>query len=260
MNIEEYISSGILETYVLGELAKEKAEEVEQLAEEHPEIKDQIRSIESMQEKILMAGAVAPRRGLQNEIWKGIETHHRKRVRPTEGISLWYRVGIAASITLCLLSSYFAFFYYSKWRDTAQSLSDLIAQNQQIAREYNRVSEEFAQLNQDLGIINNPAFKKVDLISSNNNPVASVYWNSTSKEVFLNVVSLSNLDQEKQYQLWAIIDGQPVDAGVFDSVNNGLIRMKIIGGNVQAFAITVEPRGGRPSPTLETMQGSGEVG
>ena len=52
----------------------------------------------------------------------------------------------------------------------------------------------------------------------------------------------------KQYQLWAIVDGKPVDAGV---INNciGLCKMKKI-DHAEAFAITLEKEGGSPTPTL----------
>ena len=70
---------------------------------------------------------------------------------------------------------------------------------------------------------------------------------------------MRTLAQENQYQLWAIIDGKPVDAGVFDTSLAGLLKMKEIGNGAAAFAVTIEPRGGKASPTLETMQVVGNV-
>ena len=67
------------------------------------------------------------------------------------------------------------------------------------------------------------------------------------------------LAQENQYQLWAIIDGKPVDAGVFDNNFKGLLKMKDVGTGAATFAVTIEPRGGRQTPTLETMQVAGNV-
>jgi anti-sigma-K factor RskA len=89
--------------------------------------------------------------------------------------------------------------------------------------------------------------------------LASVYWNQSSKQVYLRIQSMKDLAQENQYQLWAIIDGKPVDAGVFDAGMDGLIKMKDIGKGATTFAITIEPRGGRPTPALETMQVAGNV-
>lgn len=67
------------------------------------------------------------------------------------------------------------------------------------------------------------------------------------------------LAHENQYQPCAIIDGKPVDAGVFDGNIAGLLKMKNVGKGASTFAVTVEPRGGKSSPSLETMQVLGNV-
>lgn len=51
-----------------------------------------------------------------------------------------------------------------------------------------------------------------------------------------------------------------MDAGVFDNDFSGLRKMKEIGSAPSMFAVTIEPRGGRETPTLETMQVAGYVG
>ena len=70
---------------------------------------------------------------------------------------------------------------------------------------------------------------------------------------------MKELARENQYQLWAIIDGKPVDAGVFDGNFSGLHKMKEIAKGAVLFAVTVEPRGGKAAPTMDTMQVKGEV-
>ena len=49
--------------------------------------------------------------------------------------------------------------------------------------------------------------------------IATVYWDTKSKDVYLIVNNLPEPPSDRQYQLWAIVDGQPVDAGVFDVQN-----------------------------------------
>ncbi len=58
-------------------------------------------------------------------------------------------------------------------------------------------------------------------------------------------------------QLWAIVEGKPVDAGMIDACS-GLCKMKNI-SNASAFAITLEKRGGSPTPNLEQLQVIGNV-
>lgn len=68
-------------------------------------------------------------------------------------------------------------------------------------------------------------------------------------------------DEAHQYQLWALVNGKPVDLGVFDvkaDAEHILVKMKEIGG-AQAFAVTLEKRGGVASPTMEQMIAMGGV-
>jgi anti-sigma-K factor RskA len=84
--------------------------------------------------------------------------------------------------------------------------------------------------------------------SPDSNSVATVYWNTKSKDVYLLVNNLPQPASDQQYQLWAIVDGQPVDAGVFDVQNaSGLLRMKNM-PRAQVFAVTLEKRGGSTTP------------
>ena len=89
---------------------------------------------------------------------------------------------------------------------------------------------------------------------------ATIYWNTSKKEVYINASQLQALAENEQYQLWAIVDGKPVDAGVFatEEVQKGIVKMKDA-ANVQAFAITIEKKGGSLAPTLEKMVLMGEV-
>ena len=71
---------------------------------------------------------------------------------------------------------------------------------------------------------------------------------------------MPDIPSDKQYQLWAIVDGKPIDMGVFDlqlEVNE-LIEIPHI-ENAQAFAVTLEKRGGVASPTMEAMYVLGET-
>lgn len=88
---------------------------------------------------------------------------------------------------------------------------------------------------------------------------ATVYWNKESKETYIVGNNLANITDEKDYQLWAIVDEKPVDLGVV--AKKGLKRITVM-KNIdapQTFAITVEPKGGQASPTLEQMVVAGNV-
>ena len=73
-------------------------------------------------------------------------------------------------------------------------------------------------------------------------------------------LNMPSNDQEHQYQLWAMVDGKPVDLGVFDSGTDstGMKKMKSV-KDTQAFAVTLEPRGGSVDPTMDQMMAIGSI-
>ena len=58
MNSREYIESGILELYVFGKLSDEEIAEVNQMAAQYPEVREEIKAIESA--VINLSHSVAP--------------------------------------------------------------------------------------------------------------------------------------------------------------------------------------------------------
>jgi anti-sigma-K factor RskA len=260
LNIETYIASGILEAYLLGEVTADERTEVERLAAVYPELKAELTRIERTLEALAMKGAVTPREGVKNKIISQItETEGKQAMVIPMTVSYW-RYAAAAAIVIALVSSFLAYSYRSRWVESQTALDRLIAQNQQVADNYNVVNQKLDKLQSDVAIMENTAFRKVVMKGTANDLTAqaSVYWNEKTNEAYISIQNLKELTKEHQYQLWAIVKGQPVDVGVFDRNFNGLLKMKGISG-AAAFAVTIEPRGGRTSPTLETMQVIGAV-
>jgi anti-sigma-K factor RskA len=264
LNIEEYISSGILEAYALGELSAGERAAVEKSLALYPQLKEELSRIEEAQENLLRKAAIEPNASVKKNLFKKIDERKQETnivsmpVRDSQ-ITFW-KYAAAASVAITLMTSYLAYNYYDKWRSSENNLQELIAQNQQLAQDYNTVNQRLDKIESDIGIIENPAFTKVVMKGSQNAPdaMASVYWNASTQEVYLSIQNMKTLAQENQYQLWAMVDGKPVDAGVFDADPSGLLKMKKMEG-AGAFAVTIEPRGGKPTPSLETLQMIGNV-
>ncbi len=261
MNIEEYISTGILEAYALGELAEQERTGVEKNLRQYPALRDELAKIEQTQEALLMQAALKPRASVKAKLFEKINEKPLAKVIPLSDSSSSWRYATAASIAIALLSSYLAYNYWDKWKKSESNLTDLIAQNQRIAQDYNNVNLRLDRIETDLKVTNNPDFTRVVMKGTPNAPqsLASVYWNAQTKEVYLSIQNMKELSKENQYQLWAIIDGKPVDCGVFDSTIAGLLKMKEAFALPTTFAVTIEPRGGKPSPSLETMQVAGNL-
>ena len=274
MDIKEYIASGILEEYLFDTLSPQERAEVEALVVQYPELRDELNAIEAGLEEIAMATAIqAPSHlkanimaaigGEDEEQLSGNVSQESPKVIPmpksNNDIGMW-RMLVAASVALAVISSYLAFDYRLKWKNSSDAFAQLQAQNSQMAEQYNQVNNRLDELVADIDIISNTDFKRVNMgaVDASQSFEASVYWNAKTDEAYLNIQSLKTLTEEQQYQLWAIVDGKPVDMGVFDFDVEGLIKMKSI-KNAAMFAVTIDPKGGSVNPTLDLMQVAGAV-
>ena len=259
MNIKEYISSGILEAYVLGDVNAAERAEVEANIQLYPEIRAELALIEETQEKLLRRLASTPPGSVKANVFANVDQRN-SNVRALSTVATW-RLGAAASLSIAIIAGVLAFHYWSKWKTAESNYGQLLAQNERIAQDYNNVNKRLDQVEQDIQVFQNPDFKKIILTGTTNAPeaLASVYWNEKTSELFLSVQNMKVLSAQNQYQLWAIIDGKPVDAGVFNSAVTGLVRMKNVSKGAATFAVTIEHLGGNSAPTLETMQVAGHV-
>lgn len=268
MNIEEYISSGILEAYVMDQLSPAERTEVEQAVALHPEIREELDAIERSMESLAFATMVEPPVGIKEKLMARVDKDasdqkeaHVVQMQTDRSYGI-LKFAAAASVMIALASAVMAFTYWKKWQGAEGRLADMIAQNAQFAENYNHVNQQLDNIQNAVSIMNNTAYKRVVMAGTDNAPdaQATVYWNETTADVYLSIQNLKELSQDQQYQLWAIIDGKPVDAGVFDpNTGNFLVQMKNITSGAAAFAVTIEPRGGSENPSLETMQVVGNV-
>ncbi|MEO8146636.1 MAG: cupin domain-containing protein [Bacteroidia bacterium] len=68
MNLKEYITSGVLESYCLGLVSEQEQFQIEKLAASHPEVQMEIDSIYNSFEQVAAAGAVAPPPAVKNNL------------------------------------------------------------------------------------------------------------------------------------------------------------------------------------------------
>ncbi len=173
------------------------------------------------------------------------------------GLTRWL---VAASVALLIVSGLGNYLLYNRLKETESSLE--VAQTEQSRY----AATQQAALNdrdQQLRILRNQAFRTVDLKGTPKAPeaLARVYYNSDTKAVYVDVRNLPALPEGKQYQLWALDNGQPVDAGMVATATasgDSIQQMKNI-ASAQAFAMTVEDIGGVASPTMSTLTVIGNI-
>ncbi|MFI5171453.1 MAG: anti-sigma factor domain-containing protein [Chitinophagales bacterium] len=268
MNAKDYIESGILELYVAGALSESEKKEVEAMASNHVEIKKELESIEEAFEGYAFAHAIDPPKQVLNNILSVIrdkevdETPAAKTIQmkpsTARNSNLMRYLAYAASILL-FISLATNVYYYNSYTGVKEDLAKLTEENTFLTDQTNVIRADYQHLKSDLGIMKNPDMIAVTMRGTAVSPNSSsvVYWDKASGNLYVSVNNLPVPPTGKQYQLWALKDNKPIDAGVFD-MSDQLQLMKNIGA-ADAFAVTLEPTGGSISPTMDQLYVVGGV-
>jgi anti-sigma-K factor RskA len=254
VNIKEYISSGIVESYVLGLASEQERIEFEQFCAQYPELVEARTNFELTLEKQAVESAEAPPASNKEKIWSAIQqmpalnTSKILRMESTvTGKTSGIRWVAAASIILFLAAGYFAYKFY----DENTNLKTELKNTKDIQA---LLDDRLKKLEDEQEMMKNPNAIVVNLVGTEKKSSANVYWDSTSSNVYLVVKNMPKLASEKQYQLWALIEGKPSDLGLFDGGNEKVILKMKNTQKADAFAITIEDRGNTGGPNLKELQ------
>ncbi len=270
MNLQDYISSGIVESYVLGIASAEDSAEFERMCAAHSEVRAARTAFEIQLEERLLEGKKNPPQGLKSRIFSEIGMEKEENIPriPVAKPRLVPRTGFtkyvaAASLILLAASVGLNFYLLEQYKKTIVQNKELVDAQAQLAGANQVLQTKLSTYESDLGQMMNPLMAIIKLPGVPTSPdpssMATVYWNTYTKDVYLLVNQLPKPLSDKEYQLWAIVDGKPVDAGVFN-LNEGIsfIKLKTI-PKAEAFAITLEKKGGSTTPTVEAMYVMGKV-
>ena len=258
MNINEYISSGILESYVLDVATPEERKEVEKYASMYPEIKSELEEIEKAMNTYVTQHSVEPPSYLKEKILSKIsgqtnasapvnEPKIRMLNQTTSSVSSYSYWSMAASFLL-IVSAAFAVYFGVRSTHLNDSVKQMAQTNTALSDSIKAIASNLSQMQNDMAILKDPMNKIVELKGLKVAPEskAMVCWRPTDKKVYIEIENLPSAPQGMQYQLWAIVDGKPVSEGML-TAGNGFHPMKDV-DNAQAFAITLEKEGGSPTP------------
>jgi anti-sigma-K factor RskA len=270
VNIQEYISSGVVETCVLGLASPAEREEFEQMCANHAEVQAAREAFETQLEEQLTLQGIAPPKELKARIFSrisveeaGLEpkpSHHRQALMNRTG---FLRFVAAASVILMLGSVMLNLYLLRQYRQSVFQFRELVESQTQLANANQSLNTKLQFYENSINQMKDPRMEIVKMpavpTSPSTSSMATVYWNTGSKAVWLLINQLPKPAVGKQYQLWAIVDGKPVDAGIF-AVGEGIsfVKLKTI-PKAQAFAITLEKQGGSDKPTMDAMYVMGKV-
>lgn len=274
MNIKEYIESGILELYVAGMLSPEENREVDLMAKQYPEVNQEIENIINAVNAYNASQITPPPVNTIENIKAKI--YKEQTIPPSTDFNIktggknirqysytYYKGAFAACLAMFIISAVINFILWSNYNESKDEVTRLNAEKLIMAQDNEMLQKTLNKKNTDMAMFTDTSSMIVDLKGTQMSPDsrAMVVWNKQNKEVYLDVMNMPLPPPDKQYQLWAIAGGKPVDAGMIEMPSEaaGLHKMKVI-REAEAFAITLEPKGGSVNPTLDQMYVMGAMG
>ena len=262
------MESGILELYVLGDVTPDEKAQVEEMALKHPAIKAELDEIERSMELFAEENAIEPAEELRGRVLGSIltnlgddrifaptaaEVKNNVIAMPQPKANSFYKYAFAACLALLIASGFALISLYNKLQQSNTQLVAMQQNNQHLANQVNYIEPQ-------LRVFRDTSFKFLKLQGTVHAPKAALTmaWSPVKHKVMIDMgsVKMPANDKDHQYQLWAIVAGKPVDLGVFDENpdSTDMKEMKTIAAvSADAFAVTLEPRGGSVNPTMDQM-------
>lgn len=284
MDVQRYISSGIIENHVIGLVSEAENREMEAAIQQHPEVKAAVDAVQHDMEKYVMMLAKKPPVNLKKQILERLKENTAAEEpvipivqpvasdeeipvidytprTPVSPLKIW-QYAAAAAFTLLVASAVMNIAYYTKYNDSQNQYASLQDNQASFTTEKDSLSAQLHHVQEELKMMKDPAFKWIKMLGTPKHQgiIATICWDPESKATYILAQRLPEPPPDMQYQLWAIVNGKCIDAGVFATGELAGTMQKVKDVvTAQAFAVTLEKKGGSPSPTLDQMFVAGKV-
>jgi anti-sigma-K factor RskA len=262
MDTAAYINSGILELYVFGTLSETESQEVTKIAAEFPEIQNEIISIEKA--IISLSYSVSPSLSIANfeKIKAKLIEKHQEVVQLKPRTNAWTYMGWAAAVLLLIGSGYF----YDLNNKNSLKIVAINEEKSKLKSDIDKLNLKNQQSEKVLAVVRDEGNTIITLAGQAVSPTstAKIYWNKTTQTVFVDATGLPTPPEGKEYQIWSLKllpQLTPTSIGTlanFSENSNKIFEVENTSG-AEAFGITLEPKGGSPTPTMEQLYTLGKV-
>jgi anti-sigma-K factor RskA len=260
MTVKDIIESGIVESYVLGLLDATERAQFEVYLDQYPELQQELARVEQTIAQFAATHAVEPPPQLQEKIWNALQQHAPTDADPASVPSKrfsqrrWATI-VGAAILLesaaIIAGGVVLLKFHTRLEQVEANLVSIQRDHHQTVVRLNQGLDDLRLLTRALGW----KALAVTLKGTKQQPTAraTLWWDKSSGELLLVTPILEPLNLQEQYQLWAIVRGKPVDAGVFSPDSLRLVYPMKPVASAEGFAVTIEPHGGSAVPTLSRM-------
>jgi anti-sigma-K factor RskA len=262
MDIEKYITSGVLELYVAGLLSEKENLEVHRYAMEYPEIMAEVKAIEAAVMEVARTAAPAtlyPFEGLGDRLGTTAGT---KVISMEKKSTNWTSyLGWAASILLAIG----LFWVYTQNQKLQLQIQMAEVNNALLEQQIADANLSLENTQNLLGLLRDKNIKVVPLGGQEVSPTsyAKAYWNKQEQKLFIDAIGLPEPPDGMVYQVWSLKLNPltPTSIGLLEDfiLDNNKVFALNNPNESEAFGITLEPAGGSESPNLEQLYALGAV-
>ncbi len=276
MNIQEYISSGILELYVYGALSDAESREVSKVLLEDDEVRTEVEEIERALQDLAMGTAPYNPEALLASIMAKLNRDQAGdknvvQLKPTKADKrqrvLMY-ISLAASVILLIG----VFSLLTKNNDLREQLqkseTQQVVTSSKVESAQSQMDQMQNELNQTQNLLNIFRSKQVYKIPLSGQKVApdayvNVFWDKANQVAYIDAQGLPAPPPGKVYQVWSLKLNPlaPTSIGLLSNFAQDQNKIFEIANpnESQGFAISLEPAGGSPTPTMDQIYTLGTV-
>lgn len=262
MENKEYIESGILELYVYGLLSESENDEVTAMSNKNPEIKAEILSIEKA--IINLSSSFSPfiSHSQFEKIKAQLELKHGRVITMPSRSNWSTYVGWAAAVVLLVGIGY----QYTQLNATNNQVAAVEKEKSKLQETVVSLEAKNKETETVLNVVRDDNTTVVALGGQAAAPTAKakIYWNKQTQVVYVDASGLPEPPEGKEYQIWSLkLQPQltPTSIGMLANFKANTSKVFAVEktGDAEAFGITLEPKGGSKSPTMEQLYTLGKV-
>jgi len=252
--------------YVLGVLTPEETRAFEATLQRDAGLQQLVAALRDSRDAL--AGSlpqVTPPPALKKKILAQIDAQEKVTALPataqrSENQVIWLPWALAACLAIfCLISLSQQKALRQKNDDQAKRLASLDQMAESLRNETQDLKQKVASLQETNRLAGLRIAMLNSMLADSPKAVAVSLWDNQQQRGVFVVQNLKPLPVDRDYQLW-VIDPQysaPVSAGVFQVDAQGNMRLQFktdrLIESANKFAVTMEPKGGLPVPTLKEL-------
>lgn len=254
MNIETYISSGIIEQYVLGLCSAEERNELELLRKQEPMLHKAILEFEIAFEQKMMQGNSFPSSKTDASVLETIRAlktpivAFKKEEQKIVSFG-WLKPFAATAVLLLGVSAYYNYNLYNKNKEQANTIAAI--NNQPTTLPIG-----------DYNILKNPRITPIAMNGVGLHAVCrcTMFWDKNTGKAYVMIHHLMPSGDTKDYQLWATVNGKQVSVGMInDKIRDRFVEVTGMPQGANEFIVTLEKAGGSTTPNLEETYLMGKI-